>query len=336
MKSIALIGYGYWGKNLMRNIVQSKLWESVFLFELDESKKKICSETFPRVIINHTFEDILLNKNIEAIVIATPPHTQYEIAKKGLENNKHILCEKPFTTSYKHGKELVDIAKSNKLKIMVDYTFLYTGAVEKIKEITDKGGLGKLLYIDSTRINLGIFQSNINVLWDLACHDLSIINHIIDSKLISVQSTGISHTPNGIENIAYLTLKYKDNLIAHINCSWTSPVKIRQMLFGGDKKMIVYNDIEPTDKIKIYDAGFEVKTENDKNKLLIDYRMGDVYSPKLDNAEALSKMIKDFYLAITINQKPKANTELALDVLEILEAAQESISAQGKQIFIDG
>ncbi|MCS7078063.1 MAG: Gfo/Idh/MocA family oxidoreductase, partial [Bacteroidia bacterium] len=205
-------------------------------------------------------------------------------------------------------------------------------AVQKMKEIIDSGNIGKINYIDSTRINLGLFQPDVNVLWDLAAHDISICYYLMNEKPIAVQAVGISHTNNDIENIAYLTLHYASNKIAHFNCSWSSPVKVRQMLVGGDKKMIVWNDLEATEKIKVYDTGYELKTEEDKTKILVDYRVGDIYVPKLDGTEALFAVAQDFIQAILQKQKPRATAEIGALVVQILEASQKSIKSKGKEI----
>jgi len=219
--------------------------------------------------------------------------------------------------------------------VMVDHTFLYTGAVQKIKQIISKDGIGNIQYFDSTRINLGLFQSDINVLWDLAPHDISILNYLVDEKPYSVNATGVSHTNNGIENIAYLTINYTSGFIAHFNCSWTSPVKIRTMLIGGDQKMLVFNDLEPTEKIRIYDTGYEHKTDEEKLRIMVEYRAGDVYIPMADSKEALSGMASDFVNAIRTQSKPISDFDSGLKVVKILEASQKSIKQNGKEILLD-
>lgn len=217
---------------------------------------------------------------------------------------------------------------------MTDHIFLYTSAVTKIKSLIEDGTIGKINYIDSTRINLGLFQEDVNVLWDLASHDISVCYYLMNEKPVAVQAVGISHTNNGIENIAYLTLHYASNKIAHFNCSWSSPVKVRQMLVGGDKKMIVWNDLEATEKIKVYDTGYELKTEEDKTKILVDYRIGDIYVPKLEGTEALFTMAQDFIEAILQNKKPRATAEIGALVVQVLEASQKSIKNKGQEIFL--
>jgi predicted dehydrogenase len=237
-------------------------------------------------------------------------------------------------SSVKEAETLIELAlKKNKI-LMVDHTFLYTGAVQKIKELINNNAIGKIKYIDSTRINLGLFQPDINVLWDLAPHDISILNYIYPEQPIAVHAVGICHTCNDIENIAYLTLKYQNNMIAHFNCSWTSPVKIRKFLIGGDKKMIVYDDMEPTEKVKLYDTTYDYTNKEDQRKILVDYRTGDIFVPKLSTTEALVGVTKDFINSILEKTEPISNAQLGLNVVKVLEAAQQSIKQQGKEILI--
>jgi predicted dehydrogenase len=231
--------------------------------------------------------------------------------------------------------QLQDLARQMNKLIMVDHTFLYTGAVQKIKELISSGAIGTIKYFDSTRINLGLFQSDVNVLWDLATHDISILNYLLDETPYSVNATGVSHTNNNIENIAYLTINYKSGFIAHFNCSWTSPVKIRTLLIGGDKKMLLFNDLEPTEKIKIYDTGYDHKTDEEKMKILVDYRAGDVHLPKVDVKEALSGMASDFIDSIRNHTKPVSDFTSGLNVIRILEASQKSIKQNGKEIILN-
>ncbi|MBL0079449.1 MAG: Gfo/Idh/MocA family oxidoreductase [Bacteroidetes bacterium] len=278
--------------------------------------------------------DIFNNNEIDAVVIATPVFTHFELAKKALENGKHVLLEKPMTSSVEEAEQLIDLANKYQKVLMVDHTFLYTGAVQKMKKMIDSDEIGNIKYFDSTRINLGLFQPDVNVLWDLAPHDISILNYLKPEKPYSVQATGISHTNNGIENIAFLTINYQSGFIAHFNCSWTSPVKIRLMLIGGDKKMVVFNDLEPTEKIKIYDTGYNHKTDEEKKRILVDYRAGDIFIPKIENKEALSGMAADFISAIINNTTPISNYQSGLSVIKILEASQKSIKNQGKEIII--
>ncbi len=330
--NFGVIGYGYWGKNLVRNFYAQKKASLKAVLDFDAKKLESLQKLYPSVEITTDLEEFL--KKVDAVAIATPVFTHYELAKKCLEAGKHVLVEKPMTSSYAQAQELIEIAEKKGLTLMCDHTFLYTGAVQKMKELINNGSIGNVNYIDSTRINLGLFQPDVNVLWDLAAHDISICYYLMNEKPVAVQAVGISHTNNGIENIAYLTLHYASNKIAHFNCSWSSPVKVRQMLVGGDKKMIVWNDLEATEKIKVYDTGYELKTEEDKTKILVDYRVGDIFVPKLDSTEALFTMAQDFIEAILENKKPSATAEIGALVVQVLEASQKSIKNEGKKIAL--
>ena len=332
---IAVIGYGYWGPNLVRNF--TNLENSTVSHVVDESPDRLekVKKLYPSINATSSLTEILENPEIDCIIIATPISTHYDIAKKALEHGKHILVEKPMTNSVKHAKELIELSKKKKKVLMVDHTYLYTGAIQKIKKIIDKNMIGEIQYIDSTRINLGLFQPDVNVLWDLAAHDISICSYLMNENPISVQAMGKSHTDSDFEDIAYLTLHFKSNKIIHFNCSWISPVKIRYMLIGGNKKMIVFNDLETTEKVKIYDTKYKTKT-NPKNdrQILADYRVGDIFIPKLPTREGLSLMAEDFVSAIIDKTEPISNYDIGLQVVKILEAAQKSITNQGKEAKI--
>jgi predicted dehydrogenase len=334
MIKIAIIGYGYWGPNLVRNFANAKDCAVHTVVDFRPERLEVAKRNHASVNTSNNPDDVFNNNEIDAIVIATPVFTHFELAKKALENGKHVLLEKPMTSSVAEAEQLIEIANKNKKVLMVDHTFLYTGAVQKMKRMIEDDEIGNIKYFDSTRINLGLFQPDVNVLWDLAPHDISILNYLIKEKPYSVQATGISHTNNGIENIAFLTVNYNSDFIAHFNCSWTSPVKIRLMLIGGDKKMVVFNDLEPTEKIKIYDTGYNHKTDEEKNRILVDYRAGDIFIPKVENKEALAGMAADFISAIINNTTPISNFQSGLDVISILEASQKSIKNQGKEIVI--
>ena len=332
--NLGLIGYGYWGPNLVRNFYSVNGCNVRMVVDARQERLNLVSKNYPAIQCSTNADDILHNPEIDAVVIATPVFAHYTLAKRALENGKNVLVEKPMTASVQEAEELIELAEKKGLLLMVDHTFLYTGAVRKIKDLVDNGTIGRVQYIDSTRINLGLFQPDINVLWDLAPHDISILNYLVDQRPVSVNATGVTHTGNEIENIAYLTLNYADGFIAHFNCSWTSPVKIRMMMIGGDKKMVVYNDIEPTEKVKIYDTGYEHKTDEDKKRILVDYRAGDVFVPKLNTTEALAVMAKDFITCIIEKKIPVSNNRIGLDVVKILEASNESIKNKGKEVAI--
>jgi predicted dehydrogenase len=334
MLSIGIIGYGYWGPNLVRNFSGIVTIEVKFVAEANSARHSQIRRNHPNVQILLSAEEMLQDESLDAVVIATPVSTHYTLAKQALLSGKHVLLEKPMATSVAECEELIQIAEANGLTLMVDHTFLYTGAVQKIKEIVDSGDVGELQYFDSTRINLGIFQNDDNVLWDLAPHDISILSYLKEEKPVSVNATGISHLKNGIENIAYMTVNYASNFIAHFNCSWSSPVKIRQTLISGDQKMILYNDIEPTEKVRVFDTGVGVKSDADRDKLLIDYRYGDILIPKLSTHEALHQVAMDFVESIVSRKTPLSSASIGLHVVRVLEAAEKSIKQKGKEIYI--
>lgn len=330
--NIGVIGYGYWGPNLVRNFFGISDCNVMMVADSRQERINLLKKIYPAIAITTDAKEIIDNNEIDAVVIATPVFSHFQLAKEAILKGKHVLIEKPMTTTASQAEELMQLAAQHNKLLMVDHTFLYTGAVQKMKSMIEEDGIGKIKYFDSTRINLGLFQADVNVLWDLAPHDISILSFLIKEKPLSVNAVGISHTSNGIENIAYLTLNYSSGLIAHFNCSWTSPVKIRMTLIGGDKKMIVYNDMEPTEKIKVYDTGFDIKSDEDRAKIMVDYRIGDVFIPKLQTTEALSGMAKDFINAIIKGTQPVSSSELGLRVVKILEASQLSIKSKGKEI----
>lgn len=332
--NIGVIGYGYWGPNIVRNFFAASACSVKMVADGRSERLGLLAKSFPAIQGVNDAQDIIVSKDIDAIVIATPVHTHFALAKRALEQGKHVLIEKPMTSSVQEADELISLATRKGLTLMADHTFLYTGAVQKMKEIIQTEVIGTPLYFDSARINLGLFQPDINVLWDLAPHDISILTYLITEVPESINATGISHTRNKIENIAYLTVNYNSNFIAHFNCSWSSPVKVRQTLIGGDKKMILYNDLEPSEKVRVYDTGYNHKTEEDKTRIMVDYRTGDVYIPKLSSREALAGVADDFVQSVIQKRSPLSNALLGRSVVRILEASQESIKNYGKEIRI--
>jgi len=334
MIKIGIIGFGYWGPNLVRNFNSNPNCTVSMVGDKRDERLDVVSKLYPGVSVTKSADDVFNSSDVDAVVIATPVFTHFELAEKALKSGKHVLLEKPMTSTAEESEKLIELANANDKVLMVDHTFLYTGAVQKIKDLVEAGTIGSVNYFDSTRINLGLFQPDINVLWDLAPHDISILSHLISEQPHSIQSTGVSHTNNDIENIAYMTVNYDSGLIAHFNCSWSSPVKIRQILIGGDKKMIVFNDMEPTEKVKIYDTGYDLTNEEDKRRVLVDYRTGDIYTPKVDQKEALAGVTSDFINAIDTGQSPLASCESGLAVVKILEAAQHSIKNKGSEVIL--
>lgn len=335
MINIGVIGYGYWGPNLVRNFFGTKDCTVKCVADSRAERLDQLNKIFPSIKGVDTSEEIIKDTGIDAVVIATPVSTHFSLAKRALNEGKHVLLEKPMTSSVEEAEILINLAQQKDLLLMVDHTFLYTGAVQKMKQLVDKKELGIIKYLDSTRINLGLFQSDINVLWDLAPHDLSILTYLIDEDPYSVNAKGVAHTENGIENIAYLTVNFASGLIAHFNCSWTSPVKVRMMLIGGDKKMILYNDLEPTEKVKIYDTGYSYSTDLERQQVMVDYRTGDINVPKLDTSEALAGMAKDFISCICERKQPLSNSELGLRVVRLLEASSISLKEKGQEIVLE-
>lgn len=305
--------------------------------DLDASRLNKVLAPFPSVRRTQSLDEIFDDSSVDAVAIATPVGSHYPIAMAALEKGKHVLLEKPLAASVKQGEELVKLAAEKNLRLMCDHTFCYTGAVRKIKQIIDSGELGDLLYFDSIRINLGLFQSDVNVIWDLATHDLAIVDFLFPEKPIRVSAHGVAHAGNSIENIAYVTLAYPGSFIAHFHVNWLSPVKIRKTIIGGSKKMIEWNDLVPAEKIKIYDKGidFNPVEQEQKSKLMVSYRSGDILSPQVDTSEALMLVVQEFADCITENRPPLTDGHAALRVLRILEAAERSIKADGINVPID-
>lgn len=286
MINIGVIGYGYWGPNIVRNFNAVENANVVTLCDLNEGALGKAKKLYPALSTTADVNDVLHSKEIDAVAIITPVFTHFELAKKALENGKHVFVEKPFTSTVAQSEELVDMADKKNLKIMVDHTFLFTGAVRKIKELIDEQVLGKLYYFDSTRVNLGLFQHDVNVVWDLAPHDFAIMDYVIPEKPLAISATGEIHY-NGFEDVAYVTVYCENNVIAHFNVNWLSPVKVRTTLIGGDKKMLYWNDLEADEKLKIYDKGVDIKTRENVYDLLVSYRSGDAWVPKVNPIEAL-------------------------------------------------
>lgn len=332
--NLGVIGYGYWGPNLARNFFAANDCNLKAVADARPERLAVLAKVFPSVKGVKDANDIINDPEIDAVVIATSVFTHFPLAKKALLAGKHVMIEKPMTASVAEADELIELAMQKGLTLMVDHTFLYTGAVAKMKELIDSKEVGTPRYFDSSRINLGLFQPDVNVIWDLAPHDLSILTYLVGEKPASINATGISHTKNGIENIAYMTVNYDSDFIAHFNVSWTSPVKVRQTLIGGDLKMIVYNDLEPSEKIRVYDTGYNHKIEEYENKIMVDYRTGDVYIPKIGTQEALAGVANDFVQSIIHKREPRANAQLGRQVVRILEASQVSIKNNGKEVCI--
>lgn len=332
---VAVIGVGYWGPNLVRNFLNNKEVSEIYCFDIDAKRLNNIYQQFPVVKLVDSYEDILKNPKINGVCIATPASTHYPLAKMAIEHNKHILVEKPFTVNIQQAKALLELCEQKKLKLVVDHIFMYNGAVRKIKEIIDSKEIGKILYFDAVRVNLGLFQHDVNVLWDLATHDISIMLYLINKKPKAVSAIGVSHY-NTTEDIAYLTVFFDDNCIAHFHVNWLAPVKIRRILIGGSQKMILYDDMETIEKIKVYDKGVDIKTKEGIYKTLIQYRTGDMYAPKFDTTEPLACLIKDFIEAIKNGTEPLSSGTIGLEVVKILTAAQKSLKNDGCVVELNG
>lgn len=323
------MGYGYWGKNILRNLLEVLTVNQVSVAEKSPKKRDLLAKQYPALAIYESFEEALKNADVSGFVIATETKYHYELSKAALLQNKHILVEKPLTTSLIQAQELNSIAVENNLVLMVDHIFRYHPVVWKMKEYFSNHKLGNINYIDATRVNLGIYQENVNVLWDLACHDLSIVQFLINEKPISVQAIGRVNPQHGTEDIAYLFLKYKSGLLVQINSSWASPVKIRKIIVGGEKRMMIYDDIEPTNKLTIYDYEHNIQFDENKTKLT-DYRLGNIHIPKIEPSEALKNVITEFIACIQNHKQPAANAQSAIEIINILEKAQQSLLLDGK------
>jgi predicted dehydrogenase len=330
---IAVIGYGYWGPNVVRNVSSLESFELVAICDQDAAALKRAGRVYPGVRLTSDAVDVLTAPDIDAVAVVTPVWTHFELAKKALQNGKHVFVEKPFTSTSQQAEELIELAAKKNLQIMVDHTFLFTGAVKKIRELVDKGALGSLYYFDSTRVNLGLFQHDVSVVWDLAPHDLSIMDHVILDKPEAVVATGAKHV-NGLADMAFITVYFPGNLIAHVNVNWLSPVKVRMTLIGGKDKMLVWNDLEPDEKIKIYDKGVDITSGQGVYDLLVSYRSGDVWAPRVQQTEALKLELGYFVDCIVNGRTPDNDGAAGLRVVRLLEAAEESLNLRGKAIVL--
>ena len=328
-----VVGYGYWGPNVVRNLDRLESTEVVAVCDKSPSARKKVAKLYPDVLVTEDPAELMSSPDIDAIAVVTPVWTHYELAKAALLNGKHVFVEKPFTSNAAQAQELIELAAKKNLKIMVDHTFLFTGAVKKIKQLLDDGALGKLYYYDSMRVNLGLFQHDVNVVWDLAPHDLSIIDHLIEQSPEAIVATGQTHL-NGHEDVAFITLYFPDKVIAHINVNWLSPVKVRTTLIGGEKKMLVWNDLEVDEKIKIYDKGVNVTSREGLYDLLVHYRSGDMWAPQIEQVEALTREMAYFVDCIANNETPVNDGEAGLRVVRMLEAASESMSKRGSLVYL--
>jgi predicted dehydrogenase len=323
-----IVGYGYWGPKVIRNISLLEEAKVVAICDKSAVSRQKAQKMFAGVLVTDDANELMTSPDIDAIAVVTPVWTHYELAKAALENGKHIFVEKPFTSNSAQAEELIALAAKKNLKIMVDHTFLFTAAVQKIKQLMQEGELGQLYYYDSTRVNLGLFQHDVNVIWDLAPHDLSIMDYLIEKTPEAIVATGQTHL-NGHEDIAFITLYFPDKVIAHLNVNWLSPVKIRTTMISGEKKMLVWNDTEADEKVKVYDRGVNVSSREGVYNLLVNYRSGDMYAPRIEQTEALSQELAYFVDCIVNDKTPMNDGKAGLRVVKMLEAASESLRQRG-------
>lgn len=329
MINVGIVGYGYWGPNLVRNFMSSPATTVIMVADKAQDRREKVQLLYPAIAVTGSAEELIADRRIDAVVIATPVGSHFDLAMAALKAGKHVLVEKPIASTAEQAQQLIAEAQRRRLVLLVDHTFVYTGAVRKMYELVRKEAFGQVRYYDSTRVNLGLFQNDVNVLWDLAVHDLSIMSYVMDEAPVAVSATGQAHLDGQPEYAAFLTVFF-GNMIGHINVNWLSPVKIRRTLVGGANQMIVYDDLETSEKIKLYDKGISVtETPDDVRKLLISYRSGDLWSPKVDETEALLTEVEHFAACIAGREKPQTGGEEGLQLVRVLEAADRSIRNRG-------
>ena len=336
MVRLGIIGYGYWGPNLVRNFAEAPGSEVISVSDLRPERLTLAQSRYPAIEITTDHQEVFANPHIDAIAIATPVSTHFDLAIQGLQAGKHVLVEKPMTATSEQAVQLIEEADKCNRVLLVDHTFVYTGAVRKIRELIVNNVLGDIYYYDSVRVNLGLFQHDVNVIWDLAPHDLSIMDYVLAAQPHAISATGMSHVPGQPENVAYLTLFFEGSLIAHVHINWLAPVKVRRTLIGGSDKMIVYDDLEPSEKVKVYDSGITVNSDAESAyRVLVGYRTGDVWSPQLDVTEALRTEVLHFIGCIEEGERPITDGEAGLRVVRMLEAATESVAKRGQLVELD-
>jgi predicted dehydrogenase len=332
MINFGIIGYGYWGPNVARNFYGLPGSHLVSVCDMNEKRLRTAQTAFPSLETCSEPMELIRDDRIQAVAIVTPVSTHFELTKACLERGKHVFVEKPFASSVRQAEELIDLALKKDLIIMVDHTFLFTGAVQKIKEVLDAGELGDLFFYDSVRVNLGLYQHDVNVVWDLAPHDFSIMNYVVAKSPIAVSAVGTEHIKRGAEDVAFIAVHFDNGFIAHFHCNWLSPVKIRRTLISGNRKMLVWDDLASDEKIKIYDRGVEFRNGSGIHELLVSYRSGDMYAPKISPTEALKSEARYFLECIEKNQAPFNDGEAGLKVVRMLEATDRSLKQGGEKI----
>ena len=335
MIRVGVIGYGYWGPNLVRNFMAAQGSAVVAVCDLREERLSPLRKIYPTLRTSNNTDELIQDREVDAVVIATPVSSHFELAMAALRAGKHVLVEKPLASNSDQARKLIDEAGARKLVLMVDHTFVYTEAVRKIRELIASNALGQIYYYDAVRVNLGLFQHDVNVIWDLAIHDLSIMDYVLPSKPVAVSATGISHVPGQPENVAYITLFFADTQIAHVHVNWLTPVKVRHTLIGGSEKMILYDDLEPSEKVKVYDKGITVTPGPEAvYKMLVSYRSGDMWAPRLDNTEALHAEALHFTDCVENSRQPETDGQAGLRMVSMMEAAERSLRRRGELVEI--
>ncbi len=335
MIRVGVIGYGYWGPNLVRNFMGAQGSGVVAVCDLREERLSPLRKIYPTLRTFNNPDELIQDREVEAVVIATPVSSHFELAMAALRAGKHVLVEKPLASNSDQARKLIDEAGARKLVLMVDHTFVYTEAVRKIRELITSNALGQIYYYDAVRVNLGLFQHDVNVIWDLAIHDLSIMDYVLPSRPVAVSATGISHVPGQPENVAYITLFFPDTQIAHVHVNWLTPVKVRHTLIGGSEKMILYDDLEPSEKVKVYDKGITVTPGPEAvYQMLVNYRSGDMWAPRLDNTEALHAEALHFIDCVENSRQPETDGQAGLRMVSIMEAAERSLRGRGELVEI--
>lgn len=327
-----VVGYGYWGPNLVRNFSEAPGCAVTWVSDLSPDRLAQAQLRHPSVRTTTDYKALLADPDLDAVIIATPISTHYNLTLQALEAGKHVLVEKPLTANSDQARRLIDEAERRGLVLMVDHTFIYTGAVRKIRDLIAAGELGDIYYYDSVRVNLGLFQHDVNVLWDLAVHDLAIMDYLLPAQPVAVSATGISHFPGEPENLSYMTLFFDSSLIAHVNANWLAPTKLRRTLIGGSRKMVLYDDLEPSEKVRVYDKGVSVSSKESVYQMLVSYRTGDMLAPKLDMTEALGAEARHFVQCIEKSERPITDGHAGLRVVTLLEAAQKSMAERGRLV----
>jgi predicted dehydrogenase len=332
MIRVGVIGYGYWGPNIVRNFTNGDVSRVVMVCDKRPEALRKVQQAYPQLPVTSESTELITSPQVDVVAVVTPVWTHFELAKAALKNGKHVFVEKPFTFTSAQAEELVNLAEQKRLQIMVDHTFLFTGAVKKIRQLIDNGTLGNLYYYDSMRVNLGLFQHDVNVIWDLAPHDLSIMDYLIQERPEGVVATAEKHL-NGMEDVAFLTFYFPHNIIAHVNVNWLSPVKVRTTLIGGEKKMLVWNDLEADEKIRVYDRGVDKSPSSEGiYEMLMKYRTGDMWAPQVEHTEALKKELEYFAECINSNRTPINDGKAGYRVVRMLEAANQSVKKKGAMV----